>query len=46
MPFASMRIATAEKDDTVVDDGKDPAAKAPGAKSGNKRAENINQDGN
>lgn len=36
-----MRIATGEESDDVVDDGKDPAAKALGAKGGRKRAENM-----
>jgi hypothetical protein len=36
-----MRIATGEEEDTVIDDGKDPAAKALGAKGGRKRAENM-----
>ena len=36
-----MRIATDEEADTVIDDGKDPAAKALGAKGGRKRAENM-----
>ena len=36
-----MRIATGEEDDTVIDDGKDPAAKELGAKGGKKRAENM-----
>lgn len=36
-----MRIATGEEPDDVVDDGKDPAAKALGAKGGKKRAENM-----
>jgi hypothetical protein len=36
-----MRIATGEKADDVIDDGKDPAAKALGAKGGKKRAENM-----
>ena len=36
-----MRIATGEEADDVVDDGKDPAAKALGAKGGKKRAENM-----
>jgi hypothetical protein len=36
-----MRIATGEEEDTIVDDGKDPAAKALGAKGGRKRAENM-----
>ena len=36
-----MRIATGEEADDVVDDAKDPAAKALGAKGGRKRAENM-----
>lgn len=36
-----MRIATGEDEDTIIDDGKDSAAKALGAKGGKKRAENI-----
>lgn len=36
-----MRIATGEEADDVRDDGKDPAAKALGAKGGKKRAENM-----
>ena len=37
-----MQIATGEIDEaTPVDDGKDPAAKALGAKGGRKRAENM-----
>lgn len=36
-----MRIAIGEEADTVIDDGKDPAAKALGAKGGKKRAENM-----
>ncbi|MCP9232283.1 RNA-binding protein [Mesorhizobium sp. LMG 17147] len=36
-----MRIATGEEADDVQDDGKDPAAKALGAKGGKKRAETI-----
>jgi hypothetical protein len=36
-----MRIATGEEEDTIIDDGKDPAAKALGAKGGRKRAENM-----
>jgi hypothetical protein len=36
-----MRIATGEEEDTVINDGKDPAAKALGAKGGRKRAENM-----
>lgn len=35
------KIATGEEDDDVKDDGKDPAAKALGAKGGKKRAENL-----
>jgi len=36
------KIATGEiDDDTAVDDGKDPAAKALGAKGGKKRAETM-----
>ena len=36
-----MRIATGDETDDVIDDGKDPAAKALGAKGGKKRAENM-----
>jgi hypothetical protein len=36
-----MRIATGEENDTIVDDGKYPAAKALGAKGGRKRAESM-----
>ena len=36
-----MRIATGEEEDTIVDDGKDPAAKPLGAKGGRRRAENM-----
>ena len=36
-----MRIATGDEADDVQDDGKDPAAKALGAKGGKKRAENM-----
>jgi len=36
-----IRIATGEEADDVQDDGKDPAAKALGAKGGKKRAENM-----
>jgi hypothetical protein len=36
-----MKIATGEETDTVLDDGKDPAAKALGAKGGKKRAETL-----
>ncbi len=35
------QIATGEAPETVIDDGKDPAAKALGAKGGRKRAENM-----
>lgn len=35
------QIATGEVEDEVPDDGKDPAAKALGAKGGKKRAENM-----
>lgn len=35
------QIATGEVEDVVVDDGKDPAAKALGAKGGKKRAANL-----
>lgn len=36
-----MRIATGEEADDVIDDRKDPGAKALGAKGGKKRAENM-----
>ena len=36
-----MRIATGEIDDTVPDDGKDPAAKALGKKGGAARAASM-----
>lgn len=36
-----MRIATGEEADDIQDDGKDPAAKALGAKGGKKRAESM-----
>jgi hypothetical protein len=36
-----MRIATGEIDDTVPDDGKDPAAKALGKKGGTARAASM-----
>jgi hypothetical protein len=36
-----MRIATGEEEETVIDDGKDAAAKALGAKGGRKRAANM-----
>ncbi|MAY61410.1 MAG: RNA-binding protein [Rhizobiales bacterium] len=35
------KIATGEIEDDMPDDGKDPAAKALGAKGGKKRAENM-----
>ena len=35
------QIATGEVDDAVKDDGKDPAAKALGAKGGKARAANL-----
>lgn len=35
------QIATGEVEEDVIDDGKDPAAKALGAKGGKKRAENL-----
>ncbi len=35
------QIATGEVEDTVVDDGKDPAAMALGAKGGKARAANL-----
>lgn len=35
------QIATGETEDEVKDDGKDPAAKALGAKGGKKRAANL-----
>jgi len=35
------QIATGEVDDAVADDGKDPAAKALGAKGGKARAANL-----
>ena len=36
-----MRIATGEEDEEYEDDGKDPAAKALGAKGGKARAEKL-----
>lgn len=39
-----MRIATGEEEDTVEDDGKDPAAKALGKKGGKARARNLTAD--
>lgn len=36
-----MRIATGEEVEELENDGKDPAAKALGAKGGRKRAENM-----
>jgi hypothetical protein len=35
------RIATGDADNATPDDGKDPAAKALGAKGGKKRADNM-----
>lgn len=35
------QIATGEVEDEIEDDGKDPAAKALGAKGGKKRAANL-----
>ncbi|WP_373086554.1 RNA-binding protein [Sneathiella sp.] len=35
------KIATGEAEENVKDDGKDPAAKALGAKGGKKRAKNL-----
>ena len=36
-----MRIATGEEEDTIIDDGKDAAAKELGRKGGTKRAANL-----
>ena len=36
-----MRIATGEEEEEIEDDGKDPAAKALGAKGGKARAEKL-----
>ncbi|TPK24796.1 RNA-binding protein [Mesorhizobium sp. B2-5-9] len=36
-----MRIATGDEAEDIVDDDKDPTAKALGAKGGKKRAENM-----
>lgn len=36
-----MRIATGEEEETVIDDGKDAAAKELGRKGGKKRAANL-----
>ena len=36
-----MQIATGEAEEEIVDDGKDPAAKALGARGGKKRAANL-----
>ena len=36
-----MRVATGEEEEEFVDDGKDPAAKALGAKGGKARAEKL-----
>ncbi len=38
-----MRIATGEEEEEFEDDGKDPAAKALGAKGGEARARNLNK---
>lgn len=35
------KIATGEEEENIKDDGKDPAAKALGAKGGKKRAANL-----
>lgn len=39
-----MRIATGEEDDTIEDDGKDPAAKALGKKGGKARANKLDSE--
>jgi len=39
-----MRIATGEEEDTVEDDGKDPAAKALGKKGGAARAKKLSDE--
>jgi len=39
-----MRIATGEEEEEFEDDGKDPAAKALGAKGGRARARNLSQE--
>lgn len=39
-----MRIATGEEDEEFEDDGKNPAAKALGAKGGKARAKNLSQE--
>ena len=36
-----MRIATGEEEETIEDDGKDPAAKVLGAKGGRARASKL-----
>ena len=36
-----MKIATGEEEDTIEDDGKDPAAKTLGAKGGKKRRQTL-----
>src|SRR2546430_15607121 len=41
MPVHVMRIATGEIEDTSLDDGKDPAAKALGKKGGSARTKNM-----
>jgi len=38
-----MRIATGEEEDTVMDDGKDPAAKSLGSRGGKARARNLSE---
>ncbi|MBP9893607.1 MAG: RNA-binding protein [Planctomycetes bacterium] len=35
------RLAVGDEEETVIDDGKDPAAKALGAKGGRARAESL-----
>jgi hypothetical protein len=35
------RLAVGDEEETVIDDGKDPAAKALGAKGGNARAKSL-----
>ena len=39
-----MRIATGEEEEEFEDDGKDPAAKALGAKGGKARAKNLSNE--
>ena len=38
-----MRIATGEEEEELEDDGKDPSAKALGAKGGRARAKNLSK---